>query len=205
MSLRLPLCIVLGLLVVSALVMAGCGGQPSAPVASSAAATAIPAPPTATIAAPWVTVPPTATPVPPTATPVSSTLTPTPLPLTPTPTPARTQSTASGSRVVGTINGGANIALALFAQQPDGRFVISMQDDTPQTRTDESGRFEFAGIPPGSYILLSPRNGSFGFFTEPSDQSLVASRLDFPRLWVFKVSQGKDVDIGRVSPTWKGS
>jgi hypothetical protein len=90
----------------------------------------------------------------------------------------------------------AHTALALFRAGGDGSFTIKVTDDTPQTATDASGRFEFSSVPPGVYMLFTPfGDGSFKMYDPPLDSDLVEDFLVMD-MWTFRVANQSTIDLG---------
>jgi YD repeat-containing protein len=117
---------------------------------------------------------------------------------TPEPTPAPAQASTpltTGGRVIGTIQDGANISVALIPQESDGRFTIELRDGVPQAQTDGTGHFEFVDVPSGAYIIVSPvGDGGFRIYAPPTDSSLIVGYAG--PIWMFQVNAEQTIDFG---------
>lgn len=191
-------------LLVLSLLLGGCGPSQedvATQVAVAAAATVA----AASTATPYPTYTPAPTssntPSPPPASTSTPTSTPTCSPTaTPTLTPTSTPTPdPSAGRVIGSIKNAAHTALALFRAGADGSFTIKVNDDTPQTATDASGRFEFSSVPPGVYMLFTPfGDGSFQMYDPPLDSDLIEDILVMD-MWTFRVDTQFTIDLGVLS------
>lgn len=137
----------------------------------------------------------------------------------PRPTQTAPQPPSFGGQIVGTIEaGGANV-LVLLIQVVDEKVVIEIKDDTPQAITDETGQFEFVGVPPGRYVIVShdkecelvhpngqDEESCFRLFDPPSNPSnpdliTIIPVRNFSSLvmWDLRVDEEQTIDLGSIS------
>lgn len=95
---------------------------------------------------------------------------------------------------------GLKIQLVLFAPDDDGRYVFNITDDTPQTRVDENGRFEFTGLKPNYYLLAKPMGANmFQVYYQPSIPNVNIRTDSLHNFWMFEVKEGVSIDLGSLS------
>jgi WD40 repeat protein len=109
------------------------------------------------------------------------------------------QSANNSAKVTGVIKNKPNLAVALFRQRDDGRFILSVDKDTLQTHTDGQGNFTFSNVQPGRYVIFEPKGDGFGLFKLPANPALVVGYGPFPQMWIFEVKKGQTVDPGTLT------